>query len=165
MSQKFVMGVPLYRQEKEFKRGDILFSRQTMSNWLLRYVENWLEPVYKQMKTELLVCEVLHADETTLQVLCEPGKTAQSKSYTWLYRASGDTDRPIVLYEYQPSRKTEHRARFLEGWNGYLHADGCDGYHKLPSKITVLQSRRQSLMLWQRLFEKCYLTLTVYSVT
>ena len=138
MSQKFVMGVPLYRQEKEFKRGDILFSRQTMSNWLLHCVENWLEPVYKQMKTELLVCEVLHADETTLQVLCEPGKTAQSKSYTWLYRASGDTDRPIVLYEYQPSRKTEHPERFLEGWNGYLHADGCDGYHKLPSKITVV---------------------------
>ena len=76
MSQKFVMSVPLYRQEQEFLRSEILLSRQTMSNWLLRCAENWLEPVYKQMKAELLACEVLHADETTLQVLREPGKTA-----------------------------------------------------------------------------------------
>ena len=71
-------------------------------------------------------------------MLREPGKTAQSKSYMWLYRASGDTDRPIVLYDYQTSRKAEHPQRFLEGWRGYLHADGYDGYHKLQEGITVV---------------------------
>lgn len=30
--------------------------------------------------------DVLHADETTLQVLWEPGKTAQSKSCMWLHQ-------------------------------------------------------------------------------
>ena len=82
--------------------------------------------------------DVLHADETTLQVLREPGKTAQSKSYMWLYRTSGDTEHPVVLYDYQPSRKAEHPARFLEGWRGYLHADGYEGYHRLPDDMAVV---------------------------
>ena len=138
MNQKFVMGVPLYRQEQEFQRGDLWLSRQTMSNWLLRVAEDWLEPLYKRFKTELLKHDVLHADETTVQVLREPGKTAQSKSYMWLYRTSGDTERPIVLYDYQTSRKAEHPQRLLEGWRGYLHADGYDGYHKLPEGVTVV---------------------------
>ena len=138
MHQKFVLGVPLYRQEQEWQRQGFQFSRQTMSNWLLKAADSWLEPVYDKLKTELLEYNILHAGETTLQVLREPGKTAQSKSYMWLYRASGDTDRPIVLYDYQTSRKAEHPQRFLEGWRGYLHADGYDGYHKLQEGITVV---------------------------
>ena len=56
----------------------------------------------------------------------------------WLYRTGGDTERPIVLYEYQPSRKGEHAEKFLEGFSGYLHADGYRGYHKLPGNIRVV---------------------------
>ncbi len=138
MNQKFVMSVPLYRQEQEFLRNDILLSRQTMSNWLLRCAEDWLEPVYERLKSLLLERAVLHADETTLQVLREPGKTAQSKSYMWLYRTSGDADQPIVLYEYQPNRKAEHPAAFLKNFSGYLHADGYEGYHRLPESIVVV---------------------------
>lgn len=53
--------------------------------------------------------EVLHADETTIQVLHEPRKAPQSESYMWLYCTSGDTRKPIVLYEHQPGRKTSKR--------------------------------------------------------
>jgi len=49
MTQKFVSGVPLYRQEQEFKRNGILLSRQTMSNWLLKSTEDWLKPVYAKL--------------------------------------------------------------------------------------------------------------------
>jgi len=138
MVQKFVMGIPLYRQEQDWKRQGVLLSRQTMSNWLIRATEDWLEPVYDALKEWLLTHEVLHADETTLQVLREPGKSAQSKSYMWLYRTSGDAGAPIVLYEYQPSRGKEHPKTFLHGWGGYLHTDGYAGYHSLPPEITVV---------------------------
>jgi len=97
-----------------------------------------LEPVYNAMKTQLLSRDVLHADETTNQVLHEPGKAAQSKSYMWLYRTSGDTEHPIVLYEYQPSRKHAHPEAFLKDFSGFLHADGYDGYHRLPENIVVV---------------------------
>jgi len=138
MTQKFVMGSPLYRLEQEFQRNDIMLSRQTMSNWMIRCTEDWLVPIYDQMKSELLKHEVLFADETTLQVLLEPGKTAQSKSYMWLYRTGGDAVNTIVLYEYQPDRRAIHPMNFLRGFSGYLHADGYDGYHKLPERIIVI---------------------------
>ena len=138
MVQKFVMGSPLYRQEQELKCQGIPLKRQTMSNWLVWTSEHLLTPVYDQLHKELLTRDVLHADETTLQVLHEPGKTPQSKSYMWLYRTSGDTDRPIVLYEYQPNRKKERPKEFLIGFQGYLHTDGYSGYHDLPEGITVV---------------------------
>ena len=138
MVQKFVMGSPLYRQEQELKRQGIPLSRQTMSNWLVWSAEHLLSPVYNQLHKELLKRDVLHADETTLQVLHEPGKTAQSNSYMWLYRTSGDTNRPIVLYEYQPGRGACHPKTFLAGFKGYLHTDGYSAYHNLPQEITVV---------------------------
>ena len=138
MTQKFVMGSPLYRQEQEMNRKGIQLSRQTMSNWILRATENYLVPVYQRLHEELLKREVLHADETTLQVLHEPGKAPQSDSFMWLYRTSGDTDKPIVLYEYQPGRGGKHPKEFLAGFGGYLHTDGYTGYHSLPEGITVV---------------------------
>ena len=138
MVQKFVMGSPLYRQEQELNRQGVPLKRQTMSNWLIWASEHLLTPVYNQLHKELLTRDVLHADETTLQVLHEPGKMAQSKSYMWLYRTSGDTDRPIVLYEYQPDRKGEHPKKFLTEFRGYVHTDGYSVYHDLPESITVV---------------------------
>ena len=138
MTQKFVMGSPLYRQEQELNRKGIRLSRQTMSNWILKATEDYLTPVYEQLHKELLQREVLHADETTLQVLHEPGKKPESESYMWLYRTSGDTDKPIVLYEYQPGRGAKHPKDFLSGYTGYLHTDGYQGYHSLPEDITVV---------------------------
>ncbi len=138
MTQKFVMAAPLYRQEQEWARQGLKLSRQTMSNWVLRAAEDWLSPVYEELHRQLVKRDVLHADETTLQVLREPGKKAQTKSYMWLYETGRDGGPPIVLYEYQPSRKAEHAEKFLEGFSGYLHADGYQGYHKLPEKIRVV---------------------------
>lgn len=139
MVQKFVMGSPLYRQEQELNRQGIPLSRQTMSNWILRAAEDYLTPVYEQLHIELRKREVLHADETTLQVLREPEKKSPaSDCYMWLYRTGGDTDKPIVLYEYRPGRGGKHPKEFLTGFKGYLHTDGYAGYHNLPDGITVV---------------------------
>ena len=101
-------------------------------------VSHWLRPIYDQLHRRLLQREVLHADETTLQVLKLEGRTARNKCYMWLYRTSGDAEHPIVLYEYQQSRKAENAEKFLKGFTGWLHADGYSGYHRLPEKIRVV---------------------------
>jgi transposase len=66
----------------------------------------------------------------------------------WLYRTSGDAEHPIVLYEYQPSRKKEHPKTFLSNFKGYLHTDGYDGYHKLPEEITVVGCLAHARRKW-----------------
>ena len=137
MVQKFVMGTPLYRQEKEFERNGVLLSRQTMSNWLIKATEDWLEPVYNLLHKQLLGRELLLADETEFQVLKEPGRSAQQKSYLWVYRTGNDGLPPIVLSEYQPGRGREHPKKFLSNYSGYLHTDGWEAYHKLP-EVTIV---------------------------
>jgi hypothetical protein len=81
---------------------------------------------------------VHHADETTLQVLHEPGRAAKTKSYEWLYRTSGCAEHQIVIYEYQMTRSWGHPKEFLKKFKGYLHADGYDAYHDLPEDIVVV---------------------------
>ena len=54
--------------------------------------------------------------------------SSTSKSYMWLYRTSGCAKQAVVLYEYQPTRKAEHAETFLQGFSGWLHADGYQGY-------------------------------------
>ena len=129
--QKFVMGSPLYRQEQEWNRQGLMISRQTMSNWLVRCSDDWLKPIYEELHRLLLLRDLLHADETELQVLHEDGKTPQSKSYMWLYRTGGDAEHPIVLYDYAPGRGQEYPNAFLKGFHGYLQTDGYAGYHGL----------------------------------
>lgn len=136
MIQKFVMGSPLYRQEQEWKNQGIELSRQTMSNWMLKCVELYLEPLYNRMHEKLLQRDVLHADETTLQVLKEFDKAPTSKSYIWLYRTGSDAEHPIVLYNYQAGRGRQYPQDFLKGYKGYLQTDGYSVYHDLSEEIT-----------------------------
>ncbi|WP_397379148.1 IS66 family transposase [Paenibacillus sp. YYML68] len=130
MHQKYVESLPLYRQEQQLLRHGLMLSRQTLANWMIYASERWLEPLFHYMKSHMLLQDILHADETTFPVLQEPGRKAEQKSYLWMYR-TGHTSEPIVLYEYQPTRSGEHPRQFLEGFSGYLHADGFSGYHKL----------------------------------
>ena len=135
MSQKFVEGLPLYRQEASLQRLGFELSRQTMANWMLAGAD-WLEQILRRMKAKLLERDILHADETPLQVLKEEGRKAQTTSYMWLYR-SGRDGPPVVLYDYQQTRAAEHPRRYLEGFRGYLHVDGYKVYEKLPG-ITLV---------------------------
>ena len=138
MTQKYEMHMPLYRQEKSWGCQGVALSRQTMANWVIRCAMDWLLPVYGRMRLELLSREVLHADESGLQVLKEPGRAAAAKSYMWLYRTSGDAARHVILFEYQPTRSHTHPKSFLGESKRLLHADGYAGYHALPPGITVV---------------------------
>lgn len=129
INQKYTQGLPLYRQEQEFSRQGIHLKRQTLANWMIRSADVF-KVLYERMREELLKKDILMADETTVQVLHEPGKATTSKSYMWVYR-TGKYDTPIVLYDYQDSRSGDHPERFLKEFKGYLHADGYKGYNGL----------------------------------
>ncbi len=135
MTQKYMNAVPLYRQEKYLKTLGINLSRQTMSNWIIRSSE-YLEPLYNRLKEILLNQDIIHADETPLQVLKEENRKAKQKSYMWLYKSNSYDDQ-IVLYDYQISRGQEHPKRFLSGYTGYLQTDGYAAYNKLNNTTQV----------------------------
>lgn len=134
INQKYVLALPLYRQEQEWNRLGVNLSRQNLSNWILK-AGSLLKPLEIALKEELLTNELLHADETTLEVLKEPGREASAKSYMWIYRTSTDTMKQVILYDYQIGRSGDYAVKFLKDWKGtYLHCDGFSGYKKLTDK-------------------------------
>lgn len=135
ISQKYTVAVPLYRQEQEFKRYGIEISRQNLCSWIIKGAD-LLKPLLQEIKSELLANEFLHADETTLEVLKEPGRETASKSYMWLYRTSAYADKPVIIFDYHVGRSGKFAEEFLEDWKGrYLHCDGYSGYKILKDKI------------------------------
>lgn len=125
---KYADGLPLYRLVKIFARWEVVLSRTTLSLWMIK-AGQLVQPLINLLHEQLLESPIVQADETTVQVLREPGRSAQSKSYLWLYRSG--TSPPIVLYDYQPSRAGRHPKHFLAGFGGYLQTDGYQGYHQV----------------------------------
>ena len=131
MYQKYMMSVPLYRQQKDFKRMGAELKRDMMANWVIRSSEYWLKPLHDKMHEQLLKCSVIMSDETTWQVNHEDGKKASSKSYIWIHRSGNCEGPPIILYEYTSSRSGDHAKKFLEGFHGFHVSDAYAGYEKV----------------------------------
>lgn len=152
LNQKYTNAIPLYRQEQEFKRYGLELTRQDLSNWTIKGAA-LLKPLFEVLKQALLSNDILHADETTLEVLNEPGRPATAKSYIWLYRTSKCAEHPVIIYDYQVGRSGEYVKAFLKEWKGtYLHCDGYSGYKKLEG-ITLcgclVHAKRKFHEAWQ----------------
>ena len=133
MTQKYVDGLPLARQEKIWAREGISLSRATMANWVIQCSQTWLKPLYKHMKQELLTHSVIHADETVVQVLKEDNKPATSESRMWLYASAALLRHQVRIFEYQPDRSGKRPESFLRGFTGCLVTDGYAGYNQVAN--------------------------------
>lgn len=124
---KYQDALPLYRQETILRRIGVELPRATLANWMIK-AGVLVQPVINLLRDRLLAYDIVQMDETPVQVLNEPGKRAQAKSYLWLQRG-GPPDRPVILYGYDPGRGASVPLRLLEGFEGYLQTDGYDGYN------------------------------------
>ena len=132
MVKKYADGLPLYRQEQQWKRMGVPLKRGTMANWMIQLSQRYFARFRDRLQEELVKQAVIHADETVIQVLKEPGKDPTSESRMWAYASSKRTDRQIRLFDYRDSRKGECAKEFLEGFHGVLVTDGYSGYNKVP---------------------------------
>lgn len=133
---KYQDGLPLYRMEAIFERMNIRLPRNTLANWMIQCSDK-LQPLYNLLNDRLLSSGYLHMDETTVQVLKEPDKPAESKSYMWV-RKTGDPDCPIILFDYAPSRSGSVVESLLPDYQGYLQTDDYAGYHKTGDQEGII---------------------------
>ena len=132
---KYQDHLPLYRQSKMWERVGVDINKGTMSTWVLK-CGSLLAPLVELLKQEIVTDDYVHADETTAQVLNEPGRKAQTNSYMWVYM-TGSKPRTSVVYEYQPTRGSEHPKAFLAGFKGYCQSDAYQGYNAVTSREEV----------------------------
>lgn len=140
MFDKSFASVPYYRQEACMSQLGLELPRETMANWYIRCALEYFQPVYDRLHELLLLRGVIHADETTCQVLHEKGRAAESTSYMWLYLSGSDGLPPIVLYEYQEGRSGDFPKAFLDGFSGIVQCDGYSGYNKVEDVILAVCS-------------------------
>lgn len=137
MYDKYFMGMPLYRQEKDWNQLGVLVNRTTLANWCITCGIKYILKVVNRLHEELMKRDIVYCDETPVQVLHEDGRTATQKSYMWL-TCSGrkEKDPPIVIYSYRPTRAGKNAAELLDGFSGhYLVCDGYQGYNSLKGLI------------------------------
>ena len=133
LTAKFADALPFYRQEKQFVRIGIELARSTMCKWGMK-VADACEILIGMMKDDIIDSPMIGIDETPLQVLKGPRK---SKSYMWLFRG-GPPGRPIVLFEYHPTRSGDVASTFLNDYKGIVQTDGYAGYDFLDTKKDIV---------------------------
>jgi len=127
--EKYAKAVPLHRQEKDLASKHIPLLKATMSNWVMAAAEQWCLPIVQKMHEMMLAGNVIHADETRIQVLHEEGRKATAESKMWVYCNGKMNDCSLIIFDYKPTRKGENAQAFLQGFHGYLVRDGFSGYH------------------------------------
>jgi transposase len=135
-TSKFVDGLPLYRLETMLERIGVDLPRGTMASWMI-HISVSIVPLINLLNDTQIDYDVLQMDETTLQVLKEDGRPAQSKSQMWV-RRGGPPDTPVILFDYDPSRSGAVPFRLLADYHGYLQTDGYDGYGRVAERDGII---------------------------
>jgi len=132
-TSKYGDGLPLYRQEHMWQRAGVDIPRATMAAWMIK-VGDLLTPLINLMEEDILESGYVQADETRVQVLKEGGKPAESLSYMWVRSRAWPGVKPITIFEYDPTRSGDVAKRLFTDYQGYLQADGYEGYSAICSK-------------------------------
>ena len=136
---KYADHLPLERQSKSFLDNGIKLETNTLANWVINSSDQYLSLLWEELKKQLLTRQVIHADETPFEVIND-GRPSGSKSYMWVYRSGAyDPEHPIVIFDYQKTRRTDHPEEFLQDYSGTLVTDGYQVYHSLEKKHNSLQ--------------------------
>ncbi len=133
---KFCDALPFYRQEKQFIRLGIDIPRQTMCNWAMKAADA-CQPILALLQNDIRGGPLINADETSVQVLNEPGRPATKKSYMWVFKG-GATDKPVIIYQYHPTRSGDVAKLFFDGYQGVVQTDGYKAYDFLDGWFDIL---------------------------
>lgn len=125
---KFLDSMPFHRQEKKFKRLGIGISRTNMCNWVIaasRKCQDLLDLMWKKVREGPFI----QMDETSMQVLKEPGRKAKNKGYMFVTIGYTESHKPIVIYHYHRTRNKKIVSEILKGFKGHLQTDGLKIYN------------------------------------
>jgi transposase len=141
---KYADGLPLYRQSAIYAREGIDLDRSTLADWVGRMAA-LLDPLVQAIGRHVCAGSVLHADDTTVEVLA-PGQGRTRIGRLWAVvrdeRAFAGAAAPAAFYRYSPDRRAEHAQALLGTCRGFLHADGYAGFNGLVAEDPKSGRRR-----------------------
>jgi len=130
---KYADHLPLYRQSQIFEREGIDLDRSTLCDWVGKATA-LLEPLADAIGRHVLSGPAIFADDTPLKMQA-PGNGRTKTARIWTYvrdeRPWLGPDPPAAWYQFTVDRKGEHPAQHLNGFEGWMHADGYAGFNEL----------------------------------
>jgi len=125
---KFSDHLPFYRQDGIFAREGVEIPRATQASWLMQIYEA-IEPLGEVLKEVVLEAGVLFTDDSIFP-LQSKGSGRVVKARLWTY-VRGGPGPPLTVYDFSRDRSKERPLKFLDGYQGYVHADAYSGYDEL----------------------------------
>lgn len=138
LTAKFCDALPFYRQEGQFERLGVAIPRATMCKWAMKAAQA-CAPLLELLARDIRSGPLINIDETTVQVLQEPGRSASTQSHMWVCRGGAPT-RPALLYHYDPHRSRKVAETLLEGYKGVVQSDGYAGYDFLDASKEIVHA-------------------------
>lgn len=127
---KYVDHLPLYRQQKQFKRLGVEISDKTICGWVAASCD-LLMPLYEKLMQSVQQSNYIQADETPIKVLDRDKKRDTHKGYFWVYHS------PVtkaVCFQYRKGRGREGPKEFLKDFQGAIQADGWHVYDRFEKR-------------------------------
>ena len=130
ITMKYQLGIPFYRYANYLNTKGIAISDTDIGNWAAKAIDR-LDPLYELLKKKLFntSINVIHIDETPIKIIDEK----KNKCYMFAY-ASTVWDSPILIYDFNSTRKCGRTAEFLKDYKGYIEVDGYSGYNMLKKQ-------------------------------
>ena len=130
ITMKYQLGIPFYRYANYLNTKGIAISDTDIGNWAAKAIDR-LDPLYELLKKKLFntSINVIHIDETPIKIIDEK----KNKCYMFAY-ASTVWDSPILIYDFNSTRKCDRTAEFLKDYKGYIEVDGYSGYNMLKKQ-------------------------------
>ena len=130
IAEKLVDHIPFYRQSEMFARLGIGFGRSAMCSYFAK-VSEALTPLYGIMVKEIMECEIVHADETHVDML-EPGNGKTRAAWIWARRTG--VGPPLTGFHFSRDRSKGTAEKLFGDYLGTIIRDGFVGYDDLPAE-------------------------------
>lgn len=154
--RKFVLGLPFYRQARDYMMQDIALTKQTIINWVNTLVPEICTQVHEYMIRLLVGYKYTQSDETFIQVN-KDGYGSGHKSYMWVHTSSELLDcPPIIVFCYELTRSTDHLRTYFQEFLGYITCDAYVSYHVLENESAGKILATGCLMHCRRYFAEAF---------
>ncbi len=136
---KYLDGLPLYRQSAILAREGIEIERATLADWV-GHAAWWVTPLAELIGTHVLAAPIIHTDDTPIAVLAPGnGKTRTGRLWTYVVdeRPWQGGRAPAAYYRFSPDRRGERPRDHLARFRGVIQADAFSGYQALTRPTSV----------------------------
>ena len=154
--RKFVLGLPFYRQARDYMMQDIALTKQTVIGWVNTLVPEICVQVHEYMTQLLIGYKYTQSDETFIQVN-KDGYGPGHKSYMWVHTSSELLDcPPIIVFCYELTRGTDHLRTYFQEFLGYITCDAYVSYQVLEDESDGKIQATGCLMHCRRYFAEAF---------